>query len=412
MQAEVNIKASFKAAQDKNLVKDAQAQGKKAGQAFGKQAGKGISDALKKNKDTFNSLKDLVTGKGLNIASFAKLLTNPITAILGGITLAVGLYDKIKSNINKINQENFSENIQDIKERMQNREKEYAQQDQSLKTLREMAKIENLSNAERAKAIALIKQLNGEYKGLKLTLNTLTGQIQVPDNAGESMERQRLKKEQADLQEAIANSKQLQWEQVDSISHLIQGNARNENILQAGQIGLNVNQNINNSGFRRGIANLTDAAIRIPGAHLVYNGLTGKNATDNILYGKNTYIGNGTEKGAFADLSTQEQLKRIKMLRQTGGFSVLWGSQGERQKVADIQKNLKDRLQMEKKLQENLQKQLNLKIKYNAQEQALARATKTVEKGKQQGYQKSLESMKRNQQYTALTSNEDRIAFL
>ena len=413
MQAEVNIKASFKAAQDKNLVKDAQAQGKKAGQAFGKQAGKGISNELQKNKGIINSLKDLLSGKGLNVSSIAGLLKSPILATIAAGTAVLNFIKKAHEKANLQRQENYSNRIQDIKESMQEREKGYSGQDQAIKALKEMANAQHLSNAEKMVALNLIKKLNASYQNLGVTLNTLTGEIQGLNNVDEKVEIQRLKKQQADLRELIKNSKSLQYEQLQGMMGNIWGHTRNQNILLKGQKGLE--ENLRMGTAENILENLVSALARIPYAGTsVMNYtqfFTGKKANQRIFYGNNAYTSAGG-KTAFANLSVQQQLKRAKLLRQNFDKSWFWGDQGEKKKLDDYIKSLKQQLQFEKKIAEVKEKRLNFQIQINAQQQAQARKAKQAQWGKQQGYQKGIKDIKRNQQYNALTSNEDRIAFL
>lgn len=191
MEAEVKIKASMQMVEN-NIEAQAKKQGQKAGKAFqegAKRTGKGgIFDMLKSNGGVLNGLKGVLTGGGikslLNPGMLLKSLTGPLGIALTAITGAVAIVKTKMQSAQKI----LDRQIGISQQRIADKEAQMRENDD--KNLKNIAIVEKLneyvnkykkgqvlSDGEIKNSIDLVKELDNSYKGLGISINTLSRSV-------------------------------------------------------------------------------------------------------------------------------------------------------------------------------------------------------------------------------------------
>lgn len=195
MQAEVKIKASMQISKS-DVEVQARKQGQKAGIAFQQGAKRtGILDLLKSNRGSLNSIKGILTGGGLKNLLNPSMLMGAIATPIGAVLAAIsGTFLAIKMKFES-QAKQLDRQIGISQQRISDKETSLNESDE--KNLRNIAIMEKLrqyvnkykggqilSDGQVKNAIDLVKQLDKSYKGLGITVNTLTRSV---DNFNEAI---------------------------------------------------------------------------------------------------------------------------------------------------------------------------------------------------------------------------------
>lgn len=184
---QVNVDAALKEAENK--AKNSAAKIDKSLQGAGKGAGKGVKDSLQqagKGMESINKLGGKMGGVFKNATEALTGMLSPIGLITAGITalvaLGVKMWDKFTQSAEQYSQK-VAIGAERAKKQQQDLNKAQAQDKGYLKRLQDLAKAENLSNAEKIQAAKLIDILNRSYSNLGLSIDMATGKIKGLDNA-------------------------------------------------------------------------------------------------------------------------------------------------------------------------------------------------------------------------------------
>lgn len=165
--------------------------------------GKNLAYIAQKFKKQFSGFKwfDLLTGK----LTAAVILVSSLVKTVG--TMIKGLFVPIETQINKTEAK-----LTRMKQKASEEQNNQKQDNSYIQELQTMAKNESLSNAEKKRAIQLVKELAKRYGELGISVNTATGEIKGLDNALPKMQKTQIsrninqKRDQANQQNVLAGA--------------------------------------------------------------------------------------------------------------------------------------------------------------------------------------------------------------
>lgn len=188
---QVNVDAALKEAENK--AKNSAAKIDKSLQSAGKGAGKGVKDSLQqagKGMESINKLGGKMGGVFKNATEALSGMLSPIGLITAGITalvaLGVKMWDKFTQSAEQYSQK-VAIGAERAKQEQDQLNKSQAQDKGYLKRLQQLARAENLSNAQKIQAAKLIDVLSRRYGDLGVSIDMATGKIMGLDAAQTKM---------------------------------------------------------------------------------------------------------------------------------------------------------------------------------------------------------------------------------